>query len=88
MAEIVEIGKISSRGQVAIPSDIRNQLGLQEGSKVLFLLEDDTLLMKKVTAESFAQLTKPLREAKKKIKEEDVTNFIHKLRERKKWRLR
>ena len=84
MAEIVEIGKISSRGQVAIPSDIRNQLGLREGSKVLFVLEDDTLLMKKVTAESFAQLTKPLREAKKKIKEEDVTDLIHKSRESKK----
>ena len=84
MTEIVEMGKISSRGQVAIPSDIRNQLGLQEGSKVLFVLEDDTLLMKKVTAESFAHLTKPLREAKKKIKEEDVTDLIHKLRESKK----
>ena len=84
MAEIVEMGKISSRGQVAIPSDIRNQLGLQEGSKVLFVLEDDTLLMKKVTAESFAQLTKPLRDAKKKIKEEDVTDLIHRLRKSKK----
>ena len=84
MTEIVEMGKISSRGQVAIPSDIRNQLGLQEGSKVLFVLEDDTLLMKKVTAESFAQLTKPLRDAKKKIKEEDVTDLIHKLRKSKK----
>ena len=84
MTEIIEMGKISSRGQVAIPSDIRNQLGLQEGSKVLFVLEDDTLLMKKVTAESFAQLTKPLRDAKKKIKEEDVTDLIHKLRKIKK----
>ena len=84
MVEIVEMGKISSRGQVAIPSDIRNQLGLHEGSKVLFVLEDDTILMRKVTAESFAQLTKPLREAKKKIKEENVTELIHKLRQSKK----
>jgi len=84
MKEMVEIGKISSRGQVAIPSDIRNQLGLQEGSKVLFVLEKDTIIMRKVTAESFTQLTKPLRGAKKKIKEEDVTDLIHKLRESKK----
>ena len=83
MAEVIEMGKISSRGQVAIPSDIRNQLKLQEGSKVLFFLEDDTLLMKKVNAESFAQLTKPLREAKKKIREEDVTDLVHKLRRNK-----
>lgn len=78
------MGTISSRGQVAIPSDIRNQLKLEEGSKVLFLLEDDTLLMKKVTTESFAQLTKPLREAKKKIREEDVPELVHKLRRMKK----
>ncbi len=84
MKEMVEIGKISSRGQVAIPSDIRNQLGLQEGSKVLFVLEKDTIIMRKVTEESFTQLTKPLRGAKKKIEEEVVTGLIHKLRESKK----
>ena len=84
MKELIEMGTISSRGQVAIPSDIRNQLKLEEGSKVLFLLEEDTLLMKKVTTESFAQLTKPLRDAKKKIKEEDVPELVHKLRRMKK----
>ena len=83
MTKIIEMGKISSRGQVAIPSDIRNQLKLKEGSKVLFFLEDDTLLMKKVSVESFAQLTRPLREAKKKIREEDVTDLVHKLRKKK-----
>ena len=84
MKELIEMGTISSRGQVAIPSDIRNQLKLEEGSKVLFLLEEDTLLMKKVTTESFAQLTKPLRDAKKKIKEDDVPELVHKLRRMKK----
>ena len=77
---IIEMGKISTRGQIAIPSDIRSQLGLQEGSKVLFVVEDDTLLMKKVTSETFAQITKPLRQAKKKIKESEVEKTIHKLR--------
>lgn len=84
MTGVIEMGTISSRGQVAIPSEIRNQLKLEEGSKVLFLLEEDTLLMKKVTTESFAQLTKPLRDAKKKIKEDDVPELVHKLRRMKK----
>jgi AbrB family looped-hinge helix DNA binding protein len=84
MAELIEIGKISSRGQVAIPSDIRSHLGLHEGSKVLFFLEDDLLLMKKVSAASFAQLTKPLRESRKKIKEKEVVSLIHKLRKKRK----
>jgi len=78
--EIIEIGKISSRGQIAIPSDIRSRLDLEEGSKVLFIVEDDTLLMKKVSSETFAAITKPLRRAKKKIKESEVTEVVHKLR--------
>lgn len=84
MDTTIEIGKISSRGQIAIPSDIRAKLGLEEGSKVLFFTEDDTLLMKKVSAESFAEMTKPFREARKKIREEDVPALIHKLRKKKK----
>ena len=84
MEAIIEMGKISSRGQVAIPAGIREQLGLDEGSKVLFFTEDDTLLMKKVNTESFAELTKPLREAKKKIREEDVPALIHRFRKSKK----
>ncbi|MCD4666520.1 AbrB/MazE/SpoVT family DNA-binding domain-containing protein [archaeon] len=78
--EIIEMGKISSRGQIAIPSEIRNKLDLQEGSKVLFVVEDNTLLMKKVSSETFANLTKPLRHAKKKIKETEVSSVVHKLR--------
>ncbi|MBW2975993.1 AbrB/MazE/SpoVT family DNA-binding domain-containing protein [Candidatus Woesearchaeota archaeon] len=83
MGTIIEMGKISSRGQVAIPADIRSQLGLDEGSKVLFFLENDTVLMKKVDAESFAELTKPLRLAKKKIAEQEAPDLVHKLRRKK-----
>lgn len=86
MATIIEMGKISSRGQIAIPSDIRAQLGLDEGSKVLFFVEDDTLLMKKVTTKTFAEITKPLKEAARKagMREEDVPAIIHRLRKSKK----
>lgn len=86
METIIDIGKISSRGQVAIPTDIRNQLGLDEGVKVMFFTEDDTLLIKKVTSESFAQITKPLKMAAKKagMKEKDVPDMIHRFRKNKK----
>ncbi len=83
MEELIEIGKISSRGQVAIPSDIREKMGLEEGTKVLFFLENDTLLIKRITQMSFAEITKPLREARKKIKEEDVVDLIHRFRKSK-----
>lgn len=84
MATLIEMGKISSRGQIAIPSGIRAQLGLAEGSKVLFFTEDDTLFVKKVTSQTFAQITKPLKEAAKKagLKEKDVSIIVHRARKR------
>ena len=86
MGQIIEMGKISSRGQVAIPSEIRQQLGLHEGSKVLFFTEDGTLLIKKVTEHSFAQITAPLKEAARKagLTEKDVPDMVHRFRKSKK----
>ena len=78
--EIVEMGTVSSRGQIAIPSGIREEMGLEEGSRVLFVLGDSTLLIKKITTRTFAEITKPLREAKKKIEENEVVDLIHRLR--------
>ncbi|MGV8168977.1 MAG: AbrB/MazE/SpoVT family DNA-binding domain-containing protein [Candidatus Nanoarchaeia archaeon] len=81
--DIFEIGSISSRGQIAIPSSIRKELGLEEGTKILFLVQHDSIILRKVTAESFAKITEPFRKAEKKIKEDDVVDLIHKLRKTK-----
>ena len=80
--ELFEMGSISSRGQVAIPSDIRKNMGLEEGTKVLFVLENDTLLMKKITSDTFAHITKPLKEAAKSanMRESDVNAIVNKAR--------
>ena len=80
MSEVFEMGKVSARGQIAIPVEIRNEMGLEEGSKVLFFLEHDTLLIKKVNAQTWDQITKPLRATKKKIEERQVDELIHKMR--------
>ncbi len=80
MTELLEMGKVSARGQIAIPVDIRKEMGLEEGSKVLFFLEEDTLLIKKVSAQTWEHITRPLRQEKKKIKQEDVNSIIHKMR--------
>lgn len=80
MSEIIEMGTVSSRGQICIPTDIREEMGLIEGNKVLFVLQDNSLLVKKITTKTFAEITKPLREAKKKIEENEVVDLIHRLR--------
>jgi len=78
--DVIEIGTISARGQIAIPSEFRKELKLKEGSKMLFFMTDDAIVMKKITAETFSDITKPFRNAKKKIKEADVTALMHKMR--------
>ncbi len=85
MAEAVEIGTVSARGQIAIPTDIRAKMHLNDGDKVLFLLEGDSLLMKRVESLSWEEITKPLREAAKQagLKEEDVPDMIHRMRRQK-----
>lgn len=85
MSEIVQIGKISARGQIAIPSDIRREMDLEEGNNILFLLENDTLLIKKVNSKTFAQITAPLKEAMSKtpLKEKDVPDLVQRFRKTK-----
>ncbi|MFH1247195.1 MAG: AbrB/MazE/SpoVT family DNA-binding domain-containing protein [Candidatus Micrarchaeota archaeon] len=82
MSELLEMGTVSARGQIAIPIDIRQEMGLEDGSRVLFFLEDDTLLVKKVTSQTWAEVTRPLKEAKKKIKQSEVDDLIHRLRKK------
>ncbi len=82
MEEMIEMGTISSRGQVAIPADIRQEMGLEEGGKILFFLDEDTLLIKKVTTKTFAEITKPLKEVAHKagMKEASVPEMVERFR--------
>ncbi|MBN2458573.1 AbrB/MazE/SpoVT family DNA-binding domain-containing protein [Candidatus Woesearchaeota archaeon] len=84
MSTAIEMGTISSRGQIAIPSNIRNLMGLEDGTKILFFAENDTIMLKKVTQETFAAITKPLKAAIKNsgLKEKDVVDIVHKARKK------
>lgn len=39
----MELAKVTSKGQITIPIEIRKKLGIKEGSKVLFLEEAERL---------------------------------------------
>lgn len=88
MTEKIEMATVSSRGQICIPTDIREDMGLKEGSKILFVLSGDSLIVKKVNMQSFAEITRPLREAAKKagLKESDMVGIVHRMRSEKKSR--
>lgn len=44
---IVDATKISQRGQVVIPKEIRDRLGLKNGSKLLVIAVDDAIILQK-----------------------------------------
>jgi AbrB family looped-hinge helix DNA binding protein len=50
----IDVVTLSSRGQVSIPAEIRRELDLEEGTKLLVLSKDDNILLKKVD-ESFVE---------------------------------
>ncbi len=85
MTDKIEIATVSSRGQICIPNDIREEMGIKEGSKVLFALTGDSLVMKRVNMKTFAKITKPLKDVMKKLdlKESDVPDIVHRFRSEK-----
>ena len=78
--EMIEMGTISARGQICIPRNIREHLGLEEGTKIVFAVKDKMLMLKRAENEHFENIFKPLHQAKKNIKEKDVPDLIHKIR--------
>ncbi|MBS3061724.1 MAG: AbrB/MazE/SpoVT family DNA-binding domain-containing protein [Candidatus Diapherotrites archaeon] len=83
----VELTKMSSRGQVVIPQDLRDEMNLQEGETFAVVRTGDTLLLKRVKAPSreeiLADWKKTVTEGNKQvkklgIKQKDVVRMIHK----------
>lgn len=89
----VEMIKMSSRGQIVIPQDIRAEICASEGTMFAVVSGRDSIVLKKVATPSKEELICELRaiakEGRKKaeklgIKERDIPNLVHKLRESKK----
>lgn len=78
----IEIGTVSSRGQICIPSAMRLGLGLKEGTKVVFVRVKDSLILKKVGAQTFEEITRPLKEEAKRLglKDSDAVGMVHRAR--------
>lgn len=81
----VKVTSVSSKGQVVIPSDIREKLGISSGTNLLVLTDGSNLLLKPISApklKSFERLIKDSRElaAKKKLTKRTVAKIIKSVR--------
>lgn len=76
-----EITKLSSKGQIVIPRDIRSKLNLEEGNLFTISVADESLCLKKIELpkiKSWKEVVKPFREAAKKsdFTKEDLDKLI------------
>jgi AbrB family looped-hinge helix DNA binding protein len=80
--------RLSTRGQVVIPEEVRNELGLNEGDQFVVIGQGDTVILKVIAPpklEDFQELLSQARaEAKKAgVKKADLKSAIAKVRRRK-----
>ena len=89
----IETTKMSSRGQIVIPQDIREELKASEGTIFSVVSAKDAIILKKISTPSKEDLIKELgaialdgrkRAEKLGIKESDVPRLIQRVRKSKK----
>ena len=65
--------KMSSKGQVVIPEDIRDKMGLHSGDQFLVLAEKDVVILKIVTRPSMSEYKNLITKARKSAKTAGMT---------------
>jgi AbrB family looped-hinge helix DNA binding protein len=64
MAEQIEdIIKVSSKGQVVIPREVRKKLGVKSGEKLLVLTRDGDILLRKTKKEAIEDIANKIEKA-------------------------
>ena len=74
--------KVSSKGQVVIPANVRKAAGLKKGERLLAIAIDGTIVLKKIVDKSFEETMKPVwsRVRQMGLLEEDVVALIDEAR--------
>jgi AbrB family looped-hinge helix DNA binding protein len=80
--------KMSSKGQVVIPEDIRKRLKLKAGSQFVVVGENDVVILKAISPPSMNEFDTLIAEARRQgnksgLKRSDITAAIAKVRGRK-----
>lgn len=89
---VVEIIKMSSKGQIVIPRNVREEINASEGTIFAVVNGKDSVILKKVATPSKDELIKDLEDIAKEgrkraerlgIKESDVPDIVHRFRKSK-----
>jgi len=79
--------KMSSKGQVVIPEEIRKRLGLKAGSQFVVVGDKDTVILKAISPPSMKEFNELVKEARRQakivgLKRSDIAVAIAKARGR------
>ena len=79
--------KMSSKGQVVVPEEIRKRLGLKTGTQFLVVGEKDVVILKAISPPSMKEFDELIAQARKRVrqagmKRSDVAAAIAKARGR------
>ncbi len=80
--------RMSSKGQVVIPEDIRNRLKLKTGSRVVVVGKNDVIILKTIAPPTMADFDDLVTEARKQaqkagLRPGDISDAIKRARRRK-----
>jgi len=84
MAELATT-KMSSKGQVVIPEDIRKRLGLETGSQFVVIAGKDAVILKTISPPSMDEFDELIRQARRQarkagMKRSDIKETIAEVR--------
>ena len=84
---ILEVTSLSTRGQVVIPNDIRENMNLEPGTKMIIIQEGDNILLKPIKTPRMSQFDKIIAIGDKvrkelNLKERDVDQAIKNVRKK------
>ena len=81
----IETTKMSSKGQIVIPEDLRNRLGLKTGDKFLVMGDKDVVILKALSTPSLEEFDDLIKAARKQartagLKRSDIAITVSKSR--------
>jgi AbrB family looped-hinge helix DNA binding protein len=84
----IETTKMSSKGQIVIPEETRNRLGLKAGDKFLVIGDKDVLILKTLASPSLNEFNDLIKKARRQakaagLKRSDIVKATDKSREQK-----
>jgi len=80
----MEVAKITSRGQITIPIDIRKKLGVNEGDKVVFIEEQGQIIVVNAAKITFSNMRKAFAREADRLglkDDQDVVELVDEVRE-------